>query len=109
MELPRLDRFYRANREKGLAVVAVETSRNAAQARAFVESARLAFPVVENGEGEAEVARRVFRVSGVPAAFLVDREGLVNYVHVGFSEGDEKVWEREIGELLSRPGPPPSS
>ena len=108
MEFPRLERLYGTLGEERLSVIAVEKSRDTVRAREFVRSARLGFHLVENGEGDAEVAHGVFRVSGVPTSFVLDREGRVNYVHVGFREGDEKVYEREIRELLSRPGSPPT-
>lgn len=89
-------------------MIAVEKSRDTARAREFARSAQLGFHLVEDGEGDAAVARRVFRVLGVPTSFLVDRDGRVNYAHVGFRAGDEELYEREIRELLSRPGSPPT-
>lgn len=106
MELPRLERLYRNLQKEGLSVIAVEKSRDTVRAREFVRSAGLGFHLVEDGDGDAAVAHRVFRVSGVPASFLVDREGRVNYAHVGFQAGDEVLYERELRELLSRPKTP---
>lgn len=83
-------------------MIAVEKSRATAQAREFVRSAGLGFHLVEDEDGAAAVAQRVFGVWGVPTAFLVDREGRVNYAHVGFQAGDEELYEREIRELLGR-------
>jgi peroxiredoxin len=37
----------------------------------------------------------------VPSSFLIDRQGIVRYTHVGYHPGDEVEIEREIKELLS--------
>ena len=38
-----------------------------------------------------------------PTSFLIDRDGRVMHVHVGFEAGDEKELESQIRELLGLP------
>ncbi len=105
MELPRLEPIWQSYKNKGLTVVAVERSRDTARARKLIADNTLTYHFLENGEGDAEVVRKVFGVTTFPTSFLIDREGRVLYVHVGFEAGDEKHLEEQIRGLL---GPEPA-
>jgi hypothetical protein len=56
--------------------------------------------MLQNGEGDAEVAKRIFNVIYHPSSFLIDREGKVMFYHLGFEAGDEEHLEEEILKLL---------
>jgi hypothetical protein len=73
VELPRLQPLWERLREEGLAVVAVEATRDRRRALEFVEQKGLTYPVLENGEGPEEVVHRLFGVRVFPTSFLVDR------------------------------------
>ena len=103
MELPRLEPLYQSYKDKGLKIVAVERSRDTERATKFIAEHKLTYRFLENAEGDAEVVRRVFGVTMFPTSFLIDREGRVIRVHVGFEAGDEKELESQIRELLSLP------
>jgi peroxiredoxin len=100
VELPRLEPVWQSYKDKGLTVVAVERSRDTERARKLIADNNLTYRFLENGQGDAEVVRRVFGVTLFPTSFLIDREGRVRYVHVGFRAGDEKHLEEEIRGLL---------
>lgn len=100
MELPRLEKIWQKYRDKGLVVVAIERSRDRDRAQKLIAEKGLTFMLLENGEGDAEVVRRVFNVGTFPTSFLIDRNGRVMFAHVGFREGDEERLEEEILTLL---------
>jgi thiol-disulfide isomerase/thioredoxin len=41
-----------------------------------------------------------YRPDSMPTSFLIDKNGLVRFVHLGFREGDEKDIEAELKSLL---------
>jgi len=100
VELPRLEKIWQKYRDKGLVVVAIERSRDRDRAQKLIAEKGLTFMLLENGEGDAEVVRRVFKVGTFPTSFLIDRNGRVMFAHVGFREGDEERLEEEILTLL---------
>ena len=100
MELPRLEPLWQKYRDKGFTIVAVERSRDTELAKKLIADEKLTFHFLENGEGDAEVVRKQFGVTTFPTSFLIDREGRVLYVHVGFEAGDEKHLEEQIRGLL---------
>jgi peroxiredoxin len=100
VELPRLEPIWQSYKDKGLTIVAVERTRDTERAKKFIADNKLTYHFLENGEGGAEVIRKVFGVTTFPTSFLIDREGRVMYVHVGFEAGDEKHLEDQIRGLL---------
>jgi thiol-disulfide isomerase/thioredoxin len=41
-----------------------------------------------------------YKPSSMPTSFIVDKSGLVRFVHTGFRDGDESVIEQQIKSLL---------
>lgn len=103
MELPRLEPIWQRYRDQGLVVAAVEANRDREHAEAFLADNPLTYHLLENGEGDAEVVRRVFGVRAFPTTLLADRQGRVLFYHLGFEPGDEERLEQEVRQLLDLP------
>ena len=101
MELPRLEPLYQKYRSQGLNVIALDSMRDTERAQKFIAEKKLSYTCLENGEGDAEFVRGTFGVYSHPTSFLIDGEGRVLFVHVGFKEGDEKHLEEEIQKVLA--------
>lgn len=101
MELPRLEPLYQDYKDLGLSVIAIEAKRDRDRANKFVNDKGLTYTFLETGEGEDDFVREVFKVRSFPTSFLVNEEGKIMFVHVGFSRGDEVKLEDEIKRLLS--------
>ena len=100
MELPRLQPLYEKYAEQGFEVITVETKGQTERAIKFIEENALTYTMLQNGEGDAEVAKSIFIVLYHPSSFLIDRNGRVMYYHLGFEDGDEERLEEEIKTLL---------
>ncbi len=103
MELPRLKGIYEKFRDKGFQIVAIDRARDTENATKFIRDNNLAYRFVENGDGKEEVVRALFGVRVFPTSYLVDKDGKIVHVHVGFEIGDEKDYETRIAELLDSP------
>ncbi|HEY0719792.1 MAG TPA: protein disulfide oxidoreductase [Gammaproteobacteria bacterium] len=57
-------------------------SGTAAEVAAYMQKEQFALPVIVDEQGE--IARR-FRVSGVPVALIIDRDGRISYVARGYT------------------------
>jgi len=47
-------------------------------------------------------AARSYKPETMPSSFLIDRDGVVRYAHVGYHDGEEVEVEKEIKELLGQ-------
>lgn len=104
MEAPQLQRLHRAYYGRGLRLVGVtEMNPRPAEVRAFVSQFRITYPVVLD---PGEKVGRNYRLEGHPTAVLIDRRGVVRFVHTGFLQGEEKLLEQAIRAVLSGAEPP---
>ncbi|MEW6685320.1 MAG: redoxin domain-containing protein [Candidatus Edwardsbacteria bacterium] len=97
MELPALQRIYDNYKTKGVVLLAVnvEGEKEAKKVKEFVEQNKLTFPVLFDTNISEE-----YGVSGIPTLFLIDKNGLRQNKHVGYSPEIEGELTREIEELL---------
>jgi len=99
-ELPHFQKFYDRYKEKGLKIlsISVDGPETVALVKTFVKRYKYSFPVLLDTESKV-VALYNPRVI-LPYTILIDREGNINYVHQGYSPGDENFLEQKIIELL---------
>src|SRR5262245_35151320 len=81
-ELPAIQRLYDAQRDQGLAILAVHGTfqDSEASARAFAQVLGLTFPIVLDRDGA--VSRR-YQLRALPSTFIVDRKGIIREVIYG--------------------------
>lgn len=87
-----------ADRHAGsLEVLAISVDESTEGVGAFAEKAGVKFPV---GWDEGQRVSEEWKPPGMPSSFLVDRNGLVRFVHSGFRAGDEVGLGQEVASLL---------
>jgi peroxiredoxin len=92
-----LNTIYRDRHDSGLAVVGVDIDSDPEDARAFLAKAPVQFSVVLDTDGKAGSK---FGLDGMPMTVLLDRLGIVRWVHRGFSRGDDQEYARRVDALL---------
>jgi peroxiredoxin len=80
-----------------LVVVAISQDDDTKGIAAFVAETGATFPIVWD-DGKA-VAKR-YDPPTMPSAFVVDKAGIIRFVHVGYRAGDEAALEDEVRSLL---------
>ena len=84
--------------QQGLVVIAVDAERNRRDAEKFLEKFRPTFDVRFDPMGE--LAER-FHVQGMPTGFVIDRDGVVRFTHIGFRPVDRGAYENQFRQLLN--------
>ena len=82
---------------QGLAVVAVNVDTKRAQAEHFLEETPASFTVAFDPAGSTAEA---YDLKGMPTSFLIDRDGKVYKMHIGFRDKDTARLEQWIRSLL---------
>jgi len=98
-EMPHLQDMYERYRDRGFTVLAVDVGESANQARPFIEGEGYTFPVLLDSQS------KVFRQYGVralPTVFVVDTQGVIREVKVGYASGSERELARIVESLLPR-------
>ena len=93
--LDALDRDYRS---RGVAVIAVTVDERRGDADRFLKARTYKVRVVFDPHARAFDA---FGGSGVPVAYLIDRRGVVRYVHEGDADAPDATYRRQIDALLA--------
>jgi thiol-disulfide isomerase/thioredoxin len=98
-EIPVLDALFRKYRDNGLVVIAVDIDSSEKLLMDFLQKAPVTFMVLMDGKG---AMRRAYRFRTLPTAFIIGKDGVIRYVHMGFGAEFLQTFEKEIVELLKQ-------
>ena len=96
-EMPHLNRLYDKYRASGFVLLGVNVDDDARKAADLAGKLGVKFPVLLDSDKQVT---RVYDMSAMPATVVIDRDGKVRYVHRGYRDGYEDVYDRQIRELL---------
>ena len=99
IEMPSLERLWRAYRDRGLVVVGVSVDRGAPRALIdpYLKNLDLTFPILLDPQMETA---NTWRVPGVPATFVIRPGGEVVGMVIGFREWDSQEMRALLESLL---------
>ncbi len=95
--MPVLDRLARELGPAGLRVYGVSIDEDPARVAAFLQRQPLSFPILRD-RGAQRLSR--LDVSFMPVTLVVDRRGVIRYVHQGWDAGRAEEERREVEALL---------
>lgn len=97
-EIPHLDRMLKKHKSKGLEVLTVSTDNAQTQSRVerYARSWTTRTMIDADGEVKAMLNPRGF----APYTLIVDRGGMIAFMHQGYNPGDEVKLEAIITALL---------
>ena len=95
--LPLIDSLRTEFADGSFAVLAVNVDRDSQDGLRFLEKHPVGYPSVADPKGQLPQA---FGLETMPTSYLIDRKGVIRYVHRGFRKGDVKKLRREIGALV---------
>jgi cytochrome c biogenesis protein CcmG/thiol:disulfide interchange protein DsbE len=96
---PKLEELNRKYAASGLRVIGISEDEDEDRAKipGFAETYGARFLLA--WDGDKSIARR-YKPETMPTSFLIDRDGVVRFAHVGFHDGEELEVERELRGLL---------
>jgi peroxiredoxin len=98
-ELPELDILHKKFRNSGLEVIAINVDTSAARLARFLRKVKPTFRVLHDEKGTVAAA---YGVSGIPASFIISRDGIASFRISGFEREGLPVYEEEINKLLKQ-------
>jgi peroxiredoxin len=82
-----------------LRMILIDASDRAELTRKVIDEAAVSAPVLLD---DKDVTGESYGVFATPTTFIIDPAGRIIFKHVGFDEGMEAVFDREIDLLLQR-------
>ncbi len=100
VEMPSLEHLYTSLRPKGLVVIGVSIDDPGQEPaiRDFVKQYALSFEILQEGTGRIEQMLDVF---GVPATFVIGKDGIIRKKLVGASDWDSPSSRAMVERLLA--------
>ena len=97
--MPAIENVYRAYKDRGLVVLAVNTTYqdSEAEAAAFVRTYGLTFPVTLDRTGGVSAR---YQLRALPSTYLVDRRGVIRTVVIG-GPMSEATLQSKVEDLLN--------
>lgn len=98
-ELPLLNQFYLAHRERGVEVLAISTDDTRDAALAYAQSRHFALPMFWDEGGRVA---ELYQVSSLPTLVVIDPQGRIRHYERGLRT-DLSAWLRaQVREILDR-------
>lgn len=99
-EMPSMQQLYQEYAARGLAVVAVsvDAEDKADAIRAFVQDYNLTFDILHDRTG---LFRSVYRYTGVPETYIVDRDGVIRRKWIGEDDWNSPANRKFVERLLA--------
>jgi peroxiredoxin len=99
-ELPELARVQEKYRQRGLAVIAVTVDNDLENVRGFLKKYEVKLQALWDRRKKVAEA---YVVEKMPCSYIIDRNGIIRFIHRGYSAEELKRIENEIDELLDKP------
>lgn len=96
-EMPLLDRIHQRYEDAGFAVLGVNVEGQVAPAQEIADKTGVTFPVLVD---ENQKVSELYHLEAMPSSVVVDRDGVVRYVHRGYKPGDEAKYLEVVKELI---------
>lgn len=96
-EMPLLDELYARYGRVGFSLLGVNIDDNQSKAMNMVSELGVSFPVLFDSTKEVS---KLYDVDAMPVTVLIDREGTVRYVHLGYKPGYEDKYLDQVRSLL---------
>jgi thiol-disulfide isomerase/thioredoxin len=95
---PFLNQLHNTLKDKGLQVIGVNLDENSEDAKAFLTDYPVDFTVATD---KGEQCARKFDVKAMPSSYVVDRNGIVRHIHLGFRPGEAEDVRKRVEQLLA--------
>ena len=97
---PFMNELSRDLKNKGLQVIGVNMDETLADTQGFLAQYPASFDIAKAADGNEQCAKD-FSVQAMPSTYLVDRNGTVRHVHLGFRSGEARELRTLVEQLLS--------
>ena len=98
LSFPSLNKLHNELKQQGFEVVAINLDEEKSDAEEFLKHNPVNFSIAYDGEGECPSA---YNVMAMPSSFIIDKQGIVREVHLGFDEDNLTNIRTSILALLA--------
>jgi peroxiredoxin len=95
---PLLEKLYQTNKDKGFTLVAINMDEELIAATKFLQMYPVSFDLLRDAEGQWA---DTYGIETMPTSYIIDKKGIIRYIHNGFAKDDIVDIERTVQKLLN--------
>ena len=95
---PFLNKLHHDLQAEGLVVIGVNLDEHEADAQDFLQRNPAEFLLASDHTKQCATD---FNVRAMPSSYLIDRNGVIRHIHLGFRSGDREQLRNQVQKLLS--------
>ena len=96
-EMPLLDRLHHRYEDTGFAVLGVNVEGETGPAQEIVDKTKVTFPILID---DGQKVSQMYDLKAMPSTVVVDRDGVIRYIHLGYKPGDEGKYVEVVKQLI---------
>jgi peroxiredoxin len=96
-EMPLLDSIYKQYKDMGFTLIGVNVEPNSHDANAWLMKTPVSYPILYDTRSQVS---QLYHVQAMPTTVIIDRTGVVRFVHNGYLPGDENQYMNSIRALI---------
>ena len=96
-EMPLLDRLHHRYEDTGFTVLGVNVEGDIKPAQEIVDKTKVTFPVLIDQDQKVS---ELYDLEAMPSTVVVDRDGIIRYIHLGYKPGDESKYVEVVKKLI---------
>jgi peroxiredoxin len=96
-EMPILEQLNRQYHAKGVTLLGVNVEPDSVAAVNWLKATPVTFPILFDTDSKVS---KLYEVEGMPNTVIVDRKGVVRYIHRGYNAGAENEYLNQIRSLI---------
>lgn len=96
-EMPLLDSIYKQYKDMGFTLLGVNVEPDSGSADAWLKKTPVSYPILFDPKSQVS---QLYQVQAMPTTVIIDRQGIVRYVHNGYLPGDENQYMNSIRSLI---------
>lgn len=103
LAMPLIDKVYLKYKDQGLVVLGInlEGRDKNQRVKQFIEESGHQFAILQGGMMGVGLDQ-VYNVTGIPTTFVIDKQGIIRYRHIGYRENLDQMLACEVEELLKQ-------
>lgn len=103
LAMPLVNKVHLEYQDKGLVVLGInlEGRDKNPRVKQLIEEAGHQFVILQGGMMGVGIDQ-VYGVTGIPTTFVIDKQGIIRYRHIGYRENLDQMLAREVEELLKQ-------
>ena len=96
--MPFLNNLRNEHQDQGFEVIAINVDEDSDAAKGFLQQNPVAYTMAFDPNGDCP---KNFDVKAMPSSYLIDKNGAVRLVHLGFRDEDRAPLTAEVQKLLA--------